>query len=140
MPRRPELQKPFTGYRLEASKESTRSALAALPSMRLHIESLTTSNRVAFVSVADASAVYEAIETAARETSAPFPLRFRPIRCARGRALPFEAVALSPDEVLYLVHEGFFGAARGRKAAIAAAQACGALPVPALGLAPLQRG
>ena len=93
-----------------------------------------------FVSVADAGTVYDAIETAARETSAPFPVRFRPIRCARGRALPFEAVALSPDEVLYLVHEGFFGTARGREAAIAAVQACGALPVPALGLPPLQRG
>jgi hypothetical protein len=67
-------------------------------------------------------------------------LRFTPVRCARGRALVFEAVALSAAEVLHLVHDGFFGTDRGRHAAIAAVQACGALPVPALMLSPVRRG
>ena len=61
------------------------------------------------------------------------------MRCARGRALPFEAVALSAPEILHLVHAGFFGPARGREA-IAAVEACGALPVPVLGLQPFRRG
>ena len=69
----------------------------------------------------------------------PFPLQFTPVRCTRGRALQFESVALSGGEILHLVHDGFFGSARCREAAIAAVQACGALPVPALGLPPLPR-
>ena len=67
------------------------------------------------------------------------PLHFTPIRHVRGRALPFEAVALGPGELLYLVHEGFFGSTRGRQAAIGAVEACGALPVPVLALPPLRR-
>ena len=81
----------------------------------------------------------DAAEANAREHNAPFPLHFTPIRHARGRALPFEAVALGPAELLYLVHEGFFGPTRGRQAAIGAVEACGALPVPALALPPLRR-
>jgi len=62
-----------------------------------------------------------------------------PIRCNRKRALPFESVAISAVEVLHIVHEGFFGGLRCREAAIAAVQACGALPVPTIGLALVAR-
>jgi hypothetical protein len=87
-----------------------------------------------------AGAAYQATLLAIRGTEVPFPLRFTPVRCARGRALPFESVSLDASEILHLVHDGFFGADRGRQAAIAAVRACGALPVPALTLAPLRRG
>ena len=42
------------------------------------------------------------------------------MRCTRGRALQFERVALSAGEILQLVHDGFFGLARCREAAIEA--------------------
>lgn len=88
----------------------------------------------------NAEAAYEATARAVRGSDVAFPLRFTPVRCASPRALPFEAIALSPAEILHLVHTGFFGADRGRQAAIAAVQACGALPIPALMLSPVQRG
>ncbi len=64
--------------------------------------------------------MYDAVESVSRGLGEPFPVRFTPVRCKRGRALPFERVALSADEILYLVHDGFFGSARCREAAIAA--------------------
>jgi len=57
---------------------------------------------------------------AIRGIEVQFPLSFTPVRCARGRALPFEAVTLNATEILHLVHNGFFGADCGRQAAIAA--------------------
>ena len=87
----------------------------------------------------DAAAVYDAADSVSRTPGEPFSLQFTPVRCTRGRALQFERVALSAGEILHLVHDGFFGLARCREAAIDAAQACGVLPVPALGLPPLPR-
>jgi hypothetical protein len=46
---------------------------------------------------------------------------------------------MSAVEVLHMVHEGFFGPLRCREAAIAAVQACGALPAPTIGLGPVAR-
>jgi len=86
-----------------------------------------------------ANAVYDAAESASRTLGERFPLQFTPVRCTRGRALQFESVALSATEILHLVHDGLYGSARCREAAIAAVQACGVLPVPALGLPPLPR-
>jgi hypothetical protein len=99
-----------------------------------------TRRRAITVCITAATALYDAAEAAARELGVPMPLRLTPVRSSGGPARPLVAVALSAPEVLHLVHDGFFGALRGRQAAIAAAQACGALPVPALGLPLLQRG
>ena len=83
--------------------------------------------------------MYDAAESVSRALGEPFPLQFAPVRCTRGRALPFESVAMSAGEILHLVHDGFFGLVRCREAAIEAVRACGVLPVPALGLPPLPR-
>jgi len=93
----------------------------------------------AVLSPRDAAMLYETAEAAAEKHGSVLPLRFTPIRCNRKRALPFESVALSANEILHIVHEGFFGGLRCRQAAIAAVQACGALPVPSIGLAPVGR-
>jgi len=134
---------PFVGYTVIPVSDDARRALRALPSTRtvpVAIESFATARRAVTLSTTAAAAVYEAVEPTARHLGVPFPLRFTPVRCTRGQALPFQSIALSAVEILYLVHDGFFDAARGREAAIAAVTACGALPVPVLGLAPVRRG
>ena len=87
----------------------------------------------------EAAVVYDLAENVSRAFGEPFPLQFTPVRCNRGRAMQFERVALSAGEILHLVHDGFFGLAHCREAAIEAVQACGGLPAPALGLPPLPR-
>ena len=130
---------PFRGYRVSLASQVVPAHLHHLASAHPTLEPLCAGRPSVALSVSDATALYDAAEASARARNAPFPLHFTPIRHARGRTLPFEAVALGPGELLYLVHEGFFGPARGRQAAIAAVEACGALPVPALALPPLRR-
>jgi hypothetical protein len=126
---------PFSGYRVTlAPKTSLPPSTQADPVLA----TLTAGGSVV-ISERDAAALYESLEAAASARAQAFPLRFVPIRCDRNRALPFESVAIRAVEVLHLVHEGFFGALRCREAAIAAVQACGALPVPTIGLGPVAR-
>jgi hypothetical protein len=84
--------------------------------------------------------VYETVQSLAHEHATGFPLLFTPVRPILGRGRRFEAEPLPPTDILHLVHEGFFGSERCREAAIAAVEACGAQPVPALALAAVQRG
>jgi hypothetical protein len=130
---------PFIAYRVALDNDANRRDLAAFLPIHPAFGTLLGGRRGLTLAPANAEALYEATARAVRDNDVAFPLRFTPVRCARGRALPFEAVALSAPEILHLVHEGFFGPARGREAAIAAVRACGALPVPALGLPPIGR-
>lgn len=126
---------PFSGYRVTLAPDTS------LPTPTQADPVLTTliAGGSAVISERHAAALYESIEAAAKTRALAFSLRFVPIRCNRKRALPFESVAISAAEVLHIVHEGFFGALRCREAAIAAVQACGALPVPTIGLGPVTR-
>ena len=130
---------PFSGYRVTLAHEAPTRRLEELASDRPALAALLAGQRSVALSARQAATLYDAIEPVVRAAGLPAPLRFTPVRCTRSRALPFEAVALSPTEILYLVHDGFYGPARCRAAAIAAVEACGALPVPALALAPLPR-
>jgi len=130
---------PFSGYRVTLAHEAPPLRLDELASDRPALAALLAGQRSVALSARQAATLYDAIEAVVRAVGLPVPLRFTPIRCTRSRALPFEAVALSPTEILYLVHDGLYGPARCRAAAIAAVEACGALPVPALALAPLPR-
>jgi hypothetical protein len=126
---------PFSGYRL------TLAPMTSLPTSTPEdpvLMRLAEGGSVV-ISEREAATLYESVEAVANARSLAFPLRFVPIRCNRKRALPFESVAMSAVEVLHMVHEGFFGALRCREAAIAAVQACGALPVPTIGLGPVAR-
>jgi hypothetical protein len=130
---------PFIGYRL-ALAPMADSSVQTCPAPSHHaVRALLAGQRSVAVSLREAVAVYEAMDRSPRASGEPFPIRFTPVRCRRGRALPFERVALSGLEILYLVHDGFFGSVRCREAAIAAVTLCGALPVPALALPPLAR-
>lgn len=131
---------PFIAYRVALASDINHRTLDAFVPIHPVFGTLLGGRRSVILPPANAAAVYDATARAARHSDTVFPLRFTPVRCTRGRALPFEAIALGATEILHLVHDGFFGADRGRQAAIAAVQACGALPVPALMLAPLQRG
>ena len=130
---------PFIGYRVALATDADASALLRLAPPHSAVRALLDGQRSVTLPPRDAAAVYDAAESVSLALGEPFPLQFTPVRCTRGRALPFERVALSAGEILHLVHDGFFGLARCREAAIAAVQACGGLPVPALGLPPLQR-
>jgi len=130
---------PFSGYRVTLAHDAATLPLAELASHHPALAALLPGQHSVALSGREAGALYDVIEPLVREKGLSIPLRFTPVRCRRSRALPFEAVALSPTEILYLVHDGFFGPARCREAAIAAVEACGALPVPALVLAPLPR-
>jgi hypothetical protein len=131
---------PFIAYRVALARDVDRHQLEHFGSIHPVFVALLAGRRAVTLAPKNADAAYQATLLAIRRTEVSFPLCFTPVRCARGRALPFESVALDASEILYLVHDGFFGADRGRQAAIAAVQACGALPVPALRLAPLRRG
>ena len=130
---------PFVGYRLALAPEADASNRASLARSHPAVGALLGGQRSVAVSLQEAVVVYEAMDRRPRASGEPFPIRFTPVRCRRGRALPFERVALSGAEILYLVHDGFFGSVRCREAAIAAVTVCGALPVPALALPPLPR-
>ena len=130
---------PFIGYRVALATEAGASVLFRLAPPHPAVRALLAGQRSVTLPPRDAAAVYDAAESVSRALGEPFPLQFTPVRCTRGRALQFESVALSAGEILHLVHDGFFGLARCREAAIAAVQACGALPVPVLGSAPLPR-
>ncbi len=130
---------PFVGYRVSLVGEAAQLVPTAGALTAPAFPALAGGQRAVTVSVAQAAALYDAAELAARAQGVPIPLSFVPIRCRHGRALPFARVALSAVEILYLVHEGFFGPDRGRQAAIRAVEACGALPVPGLALPPLGR-
>jgi len=134
---------PFVGYRVTlARNDAQRTLLAIVSSAGAHeaLHSLVSADRPVILSAGAAAALYDTVERLCCRLRLAFPLRLMPIRCRRGRALPFESVALSSVEILHLVHDGYFGTARGRDAAIAAVEACGALPVPALALRPVWRG
>lgn len=131
---------PFVGYRVSLTGEAAAglahlSGASSDPAWR----ALVAGQHAISISLAQARALFDAAESAARAQGASVPLSFVPVRCACGQALPFLRVALSAAEILYLVHDGFFGPDRGRLAAIRAVEACGALPVPGLGLPPLGR-
>ena len=126
---------PFSGYRVTLAPKTT---LPISPQADPMLATLTAGGSIV-ISEREAAALYDSIEAAANACALAFPLRFVPIRCNRKRALPFESVAISAVEVLHMVHEGFFAALRCRESAIAAVQACGALPVPTIGLGPVAR-
>ena len=129
---------PFSGYRVTLVSGSSLPESAE--DVREHpVLARLRAGKGAVLSPRDAAILYETVEAAAEKDGSVLPLRFTPIRCNRKRALPFESVALSANEILHIVHEGFFGGLRCRQAAIAAVQACGALPVPSIGLAPVGR-
>ena len=130
---------PFIAYRVALARDVDPHQPEHLGSVHPVFGALLAGRRTVTLAPKNADAAYQATLQAIRGTEVSFPLRFTPVRCARGRALPFESVALDATEILYLVHDGFFGAERGRQAAIRAIQACGALPVPAVGLSPLRR-
>jgi len=130
---------PFIGYRVALAPEADASALLRLAPPHPAVRALLDGQQSVTLAARDAAVVYDAAESVSRALGEPFPLQFTPVRCTRGRALQLERVALSAGEILHLVHDGFFGLARCREAAIAAVQACGVLPVPALGLPPLPR-
>ena len=130
---------PFIGYRVAPAREAAPSVLFRLAPPHPAVRALLGGQRSVTLAARDAAVLYDAAESVLRALGEPFPLQFTPVRCTRGRALQFERVALSAGEILYLVHDGFFGLARCREAAIDAVQACGGLPVPALGLPPLPR-
>jgi hypothetical protein len=102
---------PFRGYHVSLVSDAVSGDLQHLASAHPALEALFGGQQSVALSVSEAVALYDAAE----------------------------AVALDPAELLYLVHDGFFGPTRGRQAAIAAVEACGALPVPALALPPLRR-
>lgn len=131
---------PFIAYRVALAHDIDHRQLEDFGSVHPVFGALLGGRRSVTLAPTNAAAVYDATARAVRGSDVVFPLCFTPVRCARGRALPFEAVALSAAEILHLVHDGFFGADRGRQAAIAAVRACGALPLPALVLPPLRRG
>ena len=130
---------PFIGYRVALATEAGASVLLRLAPPHPAVRALLAGQRSVTLQPREAAVVYDLAENVSRALREPFPLQFTPVRCTRGRALQFERVALSAGEILHLVHDGFFGLARCREAAIAAVQACGVLPVPALGLPPLPR-
>jgi hypothetical protein len=130
---------PFIGYRVALATEADASALLRLAPPHPAVRPLLGGQRSVTLTPRDAAVVYDAAESVSRALGEPFPLQFTPVRCTRGRALQFERVALGAGEILHLVHDGFFGLARCREAAIEAVQACGVLPVPVLGLPPLPR-
>ncbi len=130
---------PFVGYRVTLAPEADTSNLARLSPPHPAVGALLAGQRFVTLGPREVAALYDSIEQVPGDRAAAFPLRFTPVRCRRGRALPFETVALSAAEILHLVHDGFFGSARCREAAIAAVEACGVLPVPTLGLPPLPR-
>ncbi len=140
MPRRSsQPAQPFDGYRITPTSDAARRSLRAVhaPSQALleTLQILRAPRRGLSLGTRDAAALYDAVEPAARELGLPFPLRFTPMR----RGPRFEAAPLSAFELLHLVHEGFWGAVRGREAALAAVESYGAQPVPALGLGALPR-
>jgi hypothetical protein len=130
---------PFVGYRVALATEADTSSLLRLTPPDPTVHSLLAGQRSITLTPRVANAVYDAAESASRTLGERFPLQFTPVRCTRGRALQFESVALSATEILHLVHDGLYGSARCREAAIAAVQACGVLPVPTLALPPLLR-
>jgi len=130
---------PFVGYRVTLAPEALAPGQARLVSQHPALRALVSGQRSVMLAPLEAATLYESIEPVPDSLARAFPLRLTPVRCRRGRALPFETVALSAAEILHLVHDGFFGLARCREAAIEAVQACGGLPAPALGLPPLPR-
>ena len=130
---------PFVGYRVTLAPDAGASSLPRPAPLHPAVRALLDGQRAATLSLREADALYDAADSVSGGLGEPFPVRFTPVRCKRGRALPFETVALGAEEILHLVHDGFFGSARCREAAIAAVQACGVLPMPTLALPPLPR-
>jgi hypothetical protein len=130
---------PFIGYRVARATEAGASVLLRLAPQHPAVRALLAGQRSVTLQPREAAVLYDLAEDVSRALGEPFPLQFTPVRCTRGRALQFERVALSAGDLLHLVHDGFFGLARCREAAIEAVQACGGLPAPALGLPPLPR-
>jgi hypothetical protein len=139
MPKPNPRPEPFVGYRVTLAPEADSSIQPRLVSQHAALRALVAGQRSVTLAPGEAATLYDSIEQVPEHLGAAFPLRFTSVRCRRGRALPFETVALSTDEILHLVHDGLFGSACCREAAIGAVQACGVLPVPALALPPLPR-
>ena len=132
---------PFIGYRVTLAPDIRPSLLHAMRTAQLPIlQAVASRSGPVIVPAAHAASVYETVQSLAREHGAPLPLLFHPVRPDLGPARRFEAQPFAPTDILHLVHEGFFGSERCREAAIAAVEACGAQPVPALALAAVQRG
>jgi len=129
---------PFVGYRVALAPEAG-SSLLRIAREHPAIRALLAGQRSVTLPPLVAAAVYDEADRLSRTHGETFLLQFTPLRCSRGRALPFERIALSAAEILHVVHDGFFGSARCREAAITAVQACGVLPVPTLALPPLAR-
>jgi len=130
---------PFSGYRVTLAPAAASIILVAFATQYPALADLLAGRQPDQLTAREAAALFDVVAIAAREQGVPVPLRFIPVRCGRSHALSFEAIALSATEILHLVHDGFFGSVRCREAAIAAVQACGALPVPPIGLSPLSR-
>ena len=124
---------PFIGYRVAPATEAGASVLFRLAPPHPAVRALLAGQGSVTLPPQDVAVLYDSADSVSRALGEPFPLQFTPVRCTRGRALPFESVATSAGEILHLVHDGFFGLARCREAAIAAVLACGVLAVPALG-------
>jgi hypothetical protein len=73
MPRPPEPQKPFTGYRLEAAGESARSVPAVLSATHPRLQVLATSSRSVAVAEAEAAMLYDAIDAMRAKPPRRFP-------------------------------------------------------------------
>src|SRR5579859_503970 len=93
---------PFIGYRVALATEAGASVLLRLAPPHPAVRALLAGQRSVSLPPREAAVVYDAAESASRAFREPFPLQFTPVRCTRGRALPFERVALSAGEILHL--------------------------------------
>ena len=105
---------PFVGYRVTLAPDAGTSSLPRLAPLHPAVRALLDGQRTTTLSLREADALYDAAESVSGGLGEPFPVRFTPVRCKRGRALPFETVALGAEEILHLVHDGFFGSALPR--------------------------
>ena len=82
---------PFVGYRVTLAPRADHQCLAELAATHTGLRPLLGQSRATSIALPTtaATALYDAAEATAREHTAPFPLHFTPIRCVRGRALPF---------------------------------------------------
>ncbi len=140
MPQAHPRAEPFGGYRIALAQAGRSFDFTDLLKRHPALAGLLASGRPDLLTAHEAGELYDAVRRVAQQLGVPFPLRFTPVRCGRSSTLPFPALALSATEILCLVHEGLYGGARCRDAAVAATAACGASPVPAVELKPLRRG
>ena len=127
---------PFVGYRVALATEADASIVLRWHRPHPAVRALLGGQRSVALPSREAVVVYDAAESGSRALGEPFPLRFTPVRCTRGRALPVRArrVERRRDPA-----PGPRRASSVRRAVARQqsppSQACGALPVPALALA-----